>query len=98
MKVLVEYPSRSDSGSSFEIDLNAVPRVGETLAIHVALLPSRENYLGISPPFPRVSSPRSPMDDESIEFMVIDVHHYVGPKGHDIEIWIEHEEDTTTPE
>jgi hypothetical protein len=93
MKVRFDYPEFSGNHSEFEMDVEVLPRIGETLLIPAALLPNGTSYCG-SRPFLDFEDWH---DDEKTPYLPVKVanvlHRFGSDSRQKIEVWIEQTRD-----
>jgi len=83
VKVTLDDWSRCFTGSSFVVEMQSVPRVGEEIRIHRSLI-SQKYMDSLNPPLEF-----DQLDDNCAEFTVAIVRHDLLPTGHVINICID---------
>jgi hypothetical protein len=92
MKVTFDYALYASGSSSFELDVQTLPRMGEYLRIHQSLLPDGLRYCQVDPPFEFEDFE----DGEGLwlRVEVVNIEHTFAKDGsQQISIWIEHTSD-----
>lgn len=92
MKVTFEYAKHASGTSSFELDIEVLPRVGESLRFHQSLLPDGPRYCQVDPPLDFED-----FEDGEGSWLIVEVikieHAFSKDGSQRIEIGIEHESD-----
>lgn len=87
MRIRFDYPEYAGLDSEFEIDVEVVPRLGESLLLPASLLPRGTNYCGQHLEFEDWhDSDKTPF----LSVKVVEVIHRFSSEGRQtIEVWIE---------